>query len=761
MRFNGFRSSQDNIVLRDILEIRHAIPGRIRFRARPIRHNRAAADRAEAKIREIEGVIWTRANLRCGSLAIGYSKDRLAEDALICSLRDHFAPKATVSPEKNGCACSAPGHHGGVRSGLAWFSGMTAVTGAVFVQESLLGLTVAQTLLSPLGIITALAAVPLVIRGLKSIRERRFTLESFLGATIVAAVAAGEAVAALEILWITSGADLLTAWITERSRRAVRDILDVTAKNTYILVEGVEVEVPVDQVEPGDIVAIHTGEKISVDGVIADGEAVVDESPINGRAELAARAEGNTVFAGTFVREGVIHVRAEKVGDRTYLSRILRMVEDSLENKAPIEGAAEDLARKLIRVGFATTFGTLLITGSLWRAFTVMLVMACPCATVLAASTAISAALNAAARRHILIKGGRYLEEVGTADVVCFDKTGTLTTNQPEIRAMFNVDGVTADDLILLACTAEKHNSHPLAHAIRAEAERRDIQPIPHDVCEFFLGRGVRSEARGEEILVGNAKLMRQFDISISPVNAAYEEFYAQGLTSVFVAKDGKILGAIAVANQNRPDVVRIVRRIQQDGTEIAMITGDEKCSAMNLTAQLNISECHYSVMPEEKSDIVRAMKAKGKKVLMVGDGINDALALAEADVGIAMGAGGSEVAIEAADIALVRDELTGVVYVRSLSRETMRIVRQNFWIATGTNLGGVVLGALGVLSPVMAGMIHIVHTAGILANSGRLLFYKAPPLPGISASAEEAGSEPEAMSDSNILYLNNLRKIA
>ena len=457
---------------------------------------------------------------------------------------------------------------------------------------------------------------------------------------------------------------------------------------------------------------------------------MVDEASITGMSEPVAKADGDVVYAGTFVRQGVIHVEAEQVGDRTYLSRILRMVENSLENRAPIEGVADRLAQNLIKTGFAVTFATLAITGSFWRAFTVMLVMACPCATILSASTAISAAISAAARRHILIKGGRYLEEVDKVDTICFDKTGTLTTNQPEIRQLVNLDGLSEDELVQLAYSTEIHNSHPVAIAIKAEAKRRGIPAIGHDVCEYILGKGVRSVIKGDEVLVGSHKLLHHYGIEHPAVDKFLEENKQKGLTQVFIARNAELLGVIGFTNRERPDLEPLVARLREGGIrKTVMITGDSKYTALEMSRRLNFDDCRYSVLPEEKAEIVAGLRAEGGRVLMVGDGINDALALAEADIGVAMGAGGSEVAIEAADIALVQDDLAGVIYVRDLSRQTMAVVHQNFWIATGSNIAGVVLGALGWLSPVMAGLVHITHTLGILANSGRLLLYDPPGL--------------------------------
>ena len=712
--------------------VRHAISGRVRYRLPRLRRQRGMAVPLSDMLDTMEGVQWTRVNPKCDAVIVRFDPQTLTQQTLTRTLEGFWHAHVLPVVSKNGHvpACKEDSRRSELASAKRRFIGLSILGAGVFVRTVLMGLPVAQTLLSPFGAIIALAALPLVRSGLSDIRERRLSLESFLGGSIIAAVAASEAMAAFEILWITSAGNLLKAWITERSRRAIRDILDITEKETYILVDGVEVSVAVEQVQVGDTVVLHTGEKIAVDGRVIKGGALVDEASISGMSEPVAKANGDTVYAGTFVRQGVVYVCAEAVGDRTYLARILTMVEDSLETRAPIESVADRLAQNLIKTGFVVTLGTLVITGSVWRAFAVMLVMACPCATILSASTAISAAISAAARRHILIKGGRYLEEVDKVDTICFDKTGTLTTNQPEIRQLISIDGLSEDELIELAYSTEIHNSHPVALAIRDEARRRGLAAIQHDVCEYILGKGVRSVIGGDEVLVGSHKLLAQFDVAHPSVDEFLEQNKQQGLTQVFVARNGTVVGVIGFANRERPDLQPLIAHLKDHGIRrTAMITGDSKYTALEMACRLNFDECRYSVLPEEKSDIVAALRTEGHRVLMVGDGINDALALAEADIGVAMGAGGSEVAIEAADIALVKDDLAGVVYVRDLSRETMRVVHQNFWIATGSNIAGVVLGAVGLLSPVMAGLVHITHTLGILANSSRLLFFDPPRL--------------------------------
>ena len=706
-----------------IVAVRHAINGRLRLRLPVIGRNRQAREELATLLAAMDGVRHTRINAPCCSLVIRHDPQALSRFALLSAVAEFVRRSCPPTPpERTGSPGPEPQE---LVSARRRFAGLTALAGVVFVRQVVLGLPVAATLASPLGLLTVLAALPLVKAGWEDLKKRRVSLESFLGGSIVAAVAAGEALAALEILWITGAGTLLQAWITERSRRSIRSILQVTEKETYILREGVEVGMAVDDVQPGDTVVLHTGEKIAVDGRVVRGGALVDEASITGMSEPVAKQSGDQVFAGTFVRQGVIYVAAEQVGDRTYLARILRMVEDSLENRAPIEGVADRLARTLIRAGFAVTLATLALTGSLWRAFAVMLVMACPCATILAASTAVSAAISAAARRHILIKGGRYLEEIDTVDAICFDKTGTLTTNRPEIRQLVNLDGLSENELLHLAYAAEMHNRHPVALAIQEEACRRGLAPIAHTVCEYILGKGMRAVIDGNEVLVGSHKLMAQFGVGLDAIRRHLEVVKTQGLTQVFIARNGELLGVIGFANQERPDLKPLLAHLKNRGIrKTVMITGDSKYTALDLAGRLNFDECRYSVLPEEKARIVAGLKADGYRVLMVGDGINDALALAEADIGIAMGAGGAEVAIEAADIALVRDDLAGVVYVRDLSCQTLRVVYQNFWIATGSNIAGVVLGALGLLSPVMAGLVHITHTIGILANSSRLLAY-------------------------------------
>ena len=714
--------------------IKHSIPGRLRLKTGAPE----IALRLEQQGSSIPGVLHTRCNKMCASVVIIYDPKATACDALFAEITKllqedihNNLPVTTSQTEAPSCrACPPPAHKSATTGNLVRFLSLSAVMGYIFTKKILLKTVVAQSAFSPLGIISLLAAAPLVKESIQHAKANRFTLEGFLAGGCALATLSGQTITALEILWVQSGAETLKSWVAERSRSSIADILDLTAKNTFVLRGDVEVEVPVEAVALRDIVVLHTGEKVSVDGVVLSGEALVDDSPITGRVELAHANKGSTVYAGSYIHQGIIHVRAECVGDRTYLARIMRQVEDSLETRAPIESVADNLARNMVRLGLCATVGTLVCTASLWRAFTVLMVMACPCATALSAQTAVSAAMSAAAKRGILIKGGRYLEEMGQADVVCFDKTGTLTTNRPRIEAICNFSSLSEDELLQWAYSAEMHNHHPVALAIRHEAQTRDIDPISHVECDFSLGKGVRATIGHSCIYIGNRRYMEESGLDATSAIEAVTPLEDRGLTVVFLAKDDTVLAAFGFANEIRPKARRTIASLYASGVKkVVVITGDSQKTSLDLCSRLSIDACHHSVLPEEKGRIVAALKDGGAKVIMVGDGINDALALTDADIGIAMGADGSDVAIEAADIALVHDRLEDIAYLRHLSQQTIRVANQNFWLATSTNLGGALAAALGFMPPMAAGILHMAHTLGVLLNSSRLLVFTGPQL--------------------------------
>jgi cation-transporting P-type ATPase C len=550
------------------------------------------------------------------------------------------------------------------------------------------------------------------------------TLFPFLAGTCILGVFLGEALTALEVIWVTELSMLLEDYVTDRSRRAIRQTVQAAAKTTYVLEDGIEVEVPVERVRQGNMVLVHTGERIPVDGTVVEGEAVVDETHITGRSEPELRKMDDMVYAGTIVRQGMLIIRAERVGENTYLGRVLRLVEESLASRAPAERRADVLAGRLTGLGALAVVGTLLFTRQFVRAFTVLLVVACPCATVLAAETAVTAALATAARKRSLVKGGLYLEAIGKADAFCFDKTGTVTIEVPRVAQV--LDRTPRQDpgrILALAASAELHNPHPLARAIVEEAGRYGIIPVSHGISEFVLGKGVRTRIGPDSILVGNREFMKETGVDVSYFGRRAEELAETGHTVIFVAKNNTVQGIIAITNAVRPGAENLVSWLRADGVaSLHLVTGDSEPVARAVAEDLGFDDYAAQLLPEEKARYIERLRAAGMSVVMVGDGVNDALALSRADVSVAMAAGGAETAIEAADIALVDGDLGRLVVLRQLSHQTLRVIEQNFWLAISTNAVGIALGAAGRINPIMAGLLHVLHTLGIMVNSSRLL---------------------------------------
>ncbi|RLB67180.1 MAG: cation-transporting P-type ATPase, partial [Deltaproteobacteria bacterium] len=695
------------------LRVRHSIPGRMRVRVEDIRHNGNRAAALKDWLARQPDVTDSETRPVTGSVILFYDPDKVSPSGLFKLLDQWLGSDQFAEPDHEGqrprtcglkcpvCRPSKPERS--LFSRLIEVIALTGFMAYVLIREVIFKSPVSQGPFSLTALVAVVGALPLLKHAWENLRQGwHMSLFPFLAVSCVVAIFIGEALAAMEIIWILRIGMLLEDYVDERSRRAIRDILQVAAKNTFIVIEGVEVEIPADQVKASNTVVCHTGEKIPVDGVVLEGEALVDEAPITGRSEPEVRRPEDRVFAGTIVQQGTIFIRAEKVGDETYLCRILHLVEDSLENRAPSEKRADMLASRLMRISVVAVLGTLIITLDPLRAFTVMLVLACPCATVLAASTAVSAALANAARNHILIKGGLYLEHVGEANCFCFDKTGTLTTEVPRVvKVIPRTPRQDPASILGLAATAEAHYQHPMARALVGAAAEAGIKPKPHVMCEFILGRGVRARLDGNKILVGNDKFMDEEGVNVNYFKGNAGDLIARGNTVVYVAKNGKAQGLIAVSNTIRAGAGDVLNWLRKDGvSSLHLVTGDTGPVAKAMAEDFEFDDYQAVLLPKEKARYVEQLETRSRQVVMVGDGVNDALALASSSVGVAMGAGGAEVAIEAADIALVNSDLECIVRLRQLSHETIKTIEQNHWLAVSTNIGGVILGAAGMLPP-------------------------------------------------------------
>lgn len=711
--------------------LRHAIPSRLRVKVEDIHHEEKAAAALEHWLATQVGVQEATANPVTGSVILRYDCE-VTPVQTVFDLLEEGINKLPQLIEAVPWPCPRPLLQRQARGelelklGLAKVIGLTGFLGWNLISFFFLGSPVSPAVLTGAAVIGAL---PLWRRAVNDLLDLKFLgLNPLLGTAAVLAVATGEALTALEVIWILEIGELLEGYLVDRSRRAITEILQVAAKDAFVLVDGVEVETPVDRVRRGDIVVVHAMEKIPVDGVVVSGEALVDQAHITGRAEPELKEAGELVFAGTIVQQGKIHLRAEKVGEATYLFQIICLVESSLENRPQAEKQVELLAARLARWGLLAVMGTLMLTWDPARIFAVMLVMSCPCATVLAASTAVTAALANAADHLILIKGGLYLEQFGNIDVICFDKTGTLTTGVPRVAHIATGHAaVTPQQVLTLAAAAEVRNPHPLARAlVKAASEADALPPTGEAVPEIFLGRGVRTSLGTNVVAVGNERFMADQGIDFQAFQPAARGLENSGQTVVYVAQDGTVLGLVAITYETRGDLQILVKKLRRDGVEhFHLISGDSAKVVESLAASLKFDGQRGNLMPEEKAGYVEELIAAGHTVAVIGDGVNDALALSKASVGVAMGAGGSEPAIAAADIALADDDLRKLIFVRQLSQQTLRVIQQNYWLAVGTDLAGSVLALVGILSPLMGGVLHISHAAAITANSGRLLTWQ------------------------------------
>jgi cation-transporting P-type ATPase C len=709
----------------------HSIPSRLRVKVQDIRHAEKAAAALEHWLATQVGVQKITANPVTGSVILHYNPEATSVETLFELLEEGVSQlpqllETVPWPCPKPLSQREPRDELDLKLGLAKVIGLTAFLGWHLISSFFLGSPLSPAVLTGAAIIGAL---PLWRRAVTDLLNFRFIgLNPLLGTAAVLAVATGEALTALEVIWILEIGELLEGYLVDRSRRAIKEILQVAAKDTFVLVDGVEVEIPVDRVQRGDIVAVHAMEKIPVDGMVVSGEALVDQAHITGRAEPELKEVGELVFAGTIVQQGKIHLRAEKVGEATYLSQIVCLVESSLENRPQAEKQVELLAARLVRWGIVAVMGTLLLTWDPARIFAVMLVMSCPCATILAASTAVTAALANAADRLILIKGGLYLEQFGKIDVFCFDKTGTLTTGVPRVaNIVTGYASVTPQQVLTLVAAAEVRNPHPLARALVTAARTADaLPPAGAAVPEIFLGRGVRTNLGSETVTVGNEQFMADQGIDFQAFRPTAQELEDAGQTVVYVARNGKIVGLVSITYETRGDLQTLVKKLRRDGVEhFHLISGDSAKVVESLAKSLKFDGHRGNLMPEEKAGYVEELIAAGHTVAVIGDGVNDALALSKASVGVAMGAGGAEPAIAAADIALADDDLRKLIFVRQLSQQTVRIIHQNYWLAVGTDLAGSVLALVGLLSPVMGGVLHVSHALAITANSGRLLTWQ------------------------------------
>ncbi|MCH8161206.1 MAG: copper-translocating P-type ATPase [Chloroflexi bacterium] len=551
------------------------------------------------------------------------------------------------------------------------------------------------------------------------------------------------------------GLILFGRWLEARAKgqtsAAIKRLMGLRAKTARVVRDGQEQDIPIDEVAAGDIVVVRPGEKIAVDGVVVDGRSAVDESMLTGESLPVEKGPEDDVFGATLNKTGSFRFRATKVGKDSALSQIIRLVQEAQGSKAPIQRLADVIASYFVPIVISIALGVFVVwlavgpspafTFALLAAVAV-LIIACPCALGLATPTAIMVGTGKGAEHGILIRGGEALERAHKITTVILDKTGTITEGKPSVTDIVTVDGNAEDELLRLAASAERGSEHPLGEAIVQEAQGRGLSLAEAREFNAVPGHGIEAHVDGRRLVLGNLKLMEDRSLPLNGLAARSETLSQEGKTPMFIAIDGQVAGVIAVADTVKPTAAEAVAELHAAGIEVVLLTGDNRRTAEAIAGQVGIERVLAEVLPEEKVNEVRALQAEGKIVAMVGDGINDAPALAQADIGIAIGTG-TDVAIEASDITLIKGDPRDVSTAIRLSRQTMRTIRQNlFWaffynvalipIAAGvlypifSNTGVPaslewVFGEVGFLNPMLAAGAMAMSSVSVMANSLRL----------------------------------------
>jgi Cd2+/Zn2+-exporting ATPase/Cu+-exporting ATPase len=604
------------------------------------------------------------------------------------------------------------------RAALALFGAVLTVILLVVVLGEWLGLLDAATAWVPwpLWLTLVLAGGYPVFRGvLRAALRRQVTAHTLMTAGVIAAVAVQEWTAAVLVVFFMRIADYIERLTTQRARRALRDLAAMAPRTACVERDGAEVDVPVEQLRTGDVVVVRPGGQVPVDGEVVSGHATVDQAAITGEPMPVEAEKGTTVFAASMVRLGMLRVRATRIGADTIFGRVVRLVEEAEAHRAEVQRTADRFATWYLPVVLAIALLTFLVGRNPLAAASV-LVVACSCAFAMSTPVAMLASIGNAARRGVIIKGGKYVEGLARADVLLLDKTGTLTLGRPRITDIVSLNGADPDEVLSVAASAERYSEHPLAEAVRLLASEHGLRVAEPEDFQAVPGVGVKAKVDGRWVTVGRRPAKTE---ATSGEIAALE---AQGKALLFVARDAELLGVLAAADTLRPEVPEAIASLRALGlAHIELLTGDHERAAASLAAPLGI-DYRAGLLPEAKIAVVEAYQARGHRVVMVGDGVNDAPALARADVGVAMGAAGTDIAMEAAHVVLMRDDWRLVPDLFRIAKRTMGVVRLNIGLTAAYNLVGLSLAALGFLPLVVAAAAQSLPDLGIMANSSRLL---------------------------------------
>ncbi len=704
----------------------HSLPGRLRLSAEGLQYLKDESRDIAGELARIPGVRLVRITPCTGSILLQYDhgmldSSDLAGQADLVLARHNMSAMRARHAEKGEEPAEAPMTTSRLVKRLAINAGALTLGNTLFTAPLLGGALANFTSLEALASLSL--SIPMAKGAWEGLRHDLRPNADFLTVTsIVASLMLGNAHSALMILALSDMAELMTSYTIERTRSSIKKMLSADEGEAWkVLPDGQLSRQPINQISAGDTVAVHTGEKISVDGRVVYGAAVVDQSPITGEFVPVEKRSGDEVFAGTVVKSGSIHVQAAKVGDQTVISRIVGMVEASELKKAPIQRYADKFSNYLVPLNFLLCLSVWLVTRNSQKALK-MLVIDYSCGIKLSTATAFSAAINTAVKQGVLIKGGTFIEQMSSANTVLLDKTGTITEGKPRIVSMATLDSAMSEQEVLsYAMAAEETSTHPLADAIMRYGRLLGAQVLPHGDVVTEVSRGTLTTVGGKTVRVGNLKYMRENGIAAaSPLPAD------TGAIPNYVGIDKQIVAVLYAMDSPRENVRRAINSLRYDGVgDIELLTGDLEAQARTVAEQVGADGYRAQLLPEQKAEVVLKLQVQGNGVVMVGDGINDAPALAYADVGISMGSKSTDIAMETSDVIINRDDPMVIPALRQLARATMRIVHQNFALVIAINSVGLILGAASGISVMMSALLHNASTILVVANSLRLMFMK------------------------------------
>lgn len=612
---------------------------------------------------------------------------------------------------------------------------MTIVSGGFLVLSLMFLFTGKGFLFNPAWITIALSGYPLTYLAItRLVYEKWISSALLISIAMAASIAIGELFAAGEVAFIMAIGAILEEKTVERSKRGLKQLISLTPMmGRRILSDpsGIQEEIiPVEQIKEGDILRILPGETIPVDGEIAEGNTSIDQSIITGESLPVDKSVGDQVFCGTINRFGSIEIVTARVGEDSSLQKLIRMVQEAENKKAPMQRIADKWAAWLVPVALGISVAAFGITWALGneimealnRAVTVLVVF-CPCALALATPTSIMAAIGQATKHGIIIKSGEALENMGKVDCIAFDKTGTLTNGNLVVTDVVPLnEEVGKEQLLSLAASAETYSEHPLAKAIVAHAKELQIARGPADNFQMMPGKGISATISGQTLLCGTVKFLKEYQIPMNElVYIKLNEFRTQGKAMILVAKERSLIGVITLSDTLRDTAHSVVSELHGMDTQVVLLTGDHMQAAGYFAKQIGISTVRAELLPEDKVSSIAELKKQGKRVCMIGDGVNDAPALKLADVGVAMGSMGSDIAIEAADIALTGDDISMIPYLKRLSNATVRTIKFNITVSMTINFIAILLSVTGVLNPVTGALVHNAGSVLVVLNAALL----------------------------------------